>query len=263
MRSRHAGAHSGGIRHRSAARLGLGIAFLCVVLSACAAVNADSGRSAADRFALLDRDAAPAGTPVARTASDVLGSFPENIVGSVTYLGEKTDISGKGTAVVGPGIMPGGTIVSRFHEPSQFPYEVVTLAATDQGHFLTAIEVTNPLDARISLHCTIAGGMKLNPGASAHSDRGRCVGGTTLQSTSQVVNRREARWNGRDVHLLTTQTNITFSGGVTGTLSERNDVPEDNQTLALKTDIDVDITQSGTNFHQHIARTVIPPVEEK
>jgi hypothetical protein len=235
----------------------------CAVLTACATVNADSGRSATDRFALLDRDAAPTGIPVGRTQPGAFGSFPEDIVGTVTYLGKTTDISGMGTVVVGPGITPAESIVTRFRQPSQFSYEAVTLAATDQGSFLTAIEVTNPLDSRISLQCTITGGMKLDPGVSTHHNRGRCAGGTTLHSTSSVANRREARWNGRDVVLLTTQTNIAFSGAVTGTLSERNDVPTDDQTLAVRTELDVDIMQMGNHFHQQLVRTVIPPVEEK
>jgi hypothetical protein len=235
----------------------------CAVLTACATVNADSGRSATDRFALLDRDVAPAGTPVGQTQPRAFGSFPEDIVGSVTYLGETTDISGEGAVVVGPGITPGESIVSRFRQPSQFPYEAMTLTATDQGSFLTAIEVTNPLDSRISVQCTIAGGAKLDPGASTHHNRGRCAGGTTLQSTSTVIDRREARWHGRDVLLLTTRTNMTFSGAVNGTLSELSDVPADNQTLTVRTELDVDITQTGNHFHQHLVRTAIPPVEEK
>ncbi len=236
---------------------------LSIVLASCAAVNADSGRSATDRFALLTRDIAPAGAPVGTTDPRTFGSFPEEIVGSDTYLGKTTAISGRGAVVVGPGMAAGESIVTRFRQPSQFPYEVVTLAATDQGNYLTAIEVTNPLDSRITLQCTITGGIKLDPGQSTIHGVGQCVGGTTLRSTSTVIDRRGARWNGRDVNLLTTQTNISFSGPVTGTLSERNDVPDDNQTMALKTVLDVDITESGNRFHQHIDRTAIPAVEEK
>lgn len=236
---------------------------LSVVLASCAAVNAESGRSATDRFALLDRDIAPAGVPVGPGQPAAFGSFPEDIVGSVTYLGKTTDISGRGAVVVGPGVSHGESIVTRFHQPSQFPYEVVTIAATDQGNYLTAIEVTNPVDSRITLRCTVAGGIKLDPGASSTTNNGQCVGGTTLQSTSTVVNRRDARWNGRDVHLLTTHTEITFSGAVTGRLNETNDVPDDNQAMAVRTELDVDITESGNQFHQHIDRTAIPPVQEK
>jgi hypothetical protein len=236
---------------------------LSLVLASCAAVNADSGRSATDRFALLPRDVAPAGAPVSATDPHTFGSFPEEIMGFDTYLGKTTDISGRGAVVVGPGMAAGETIVTRFRQPNQFPYEVVTLAATDQGNYLIAIEVTNPVDSRITLQCTVAGGIKLDPGASTIHGGGQCAGGTKLQSTSTVVNCRDARWNGRDVHLLTTQTDIRFSGAVTGTLSERNDVPDDNQNVALRTLLDVDITETGNHFHQHIDRTAIPAVEEK
>jgi len=236
---------------------------LCVILAACGAVNAEAGHLATDRFVLLDRGVPPPGIPAATAESNFFGSFPEQITGWVTYLGKTTDMSGKGTIVVGPGVKPADITVNRFREANQFPYEAVTLTVTDQGHFLIAIEVVNPLDSRITVSCTIADGIKLDPGTRTDINHGRCAGGTTLQSVNKVVNRRAARWNGRDVHLVTTQTNITFSSPITGTLSETNDVPAENQTMAMRTVLDLNIVETGNSFIQHLERTVIPPVEEK
>jgi hypothetical protein len=239
---------------------------LCALLAACGAVNADAGRSATDRYALLDRAAAPAGSPMVpsgRAEADLYGAFPEDIDGSITYLGDTVDFSGRGVVVVGPGSGRGERITSRFHEPNQFPYEVVTAESTKDGLFLTAIQVVNPLDSRIGLQCTIATGIKFDPGDSIDEDSGQCAGGTTLQSTSKVVGRRDARWSGRDVRLVTTETNIVFSGAITGTLKETNDIPQGDRAVALRTTLDVDIEQSGTRFAQQLVRDAVPRVEEK
>ncbi|WP_327113346.1 hypothetical protein OHB12_31285 [Nocardia sp. NBC_01730] len=239
-------------RRRTRAMLGAMVPMV-VAVSACGAVNADAGKPATERFAMLERGTAPEGTPI--TAATGSGVFAEELSGSVAYLDVTTDVAGPGVVTIGPGAIPGETVLSHFGPQEQFPYEVMTVSATSTGRYVTGLAVTNPLDTRITLQCTILGGLRLDPTAGQQPVTGHCSGGTTLTGTSTVTGSRDGQWNGKTVQLHTIRTDIAFDGPVSGTLRQTADTV-DGIGIAARTELETTLEAGGVRFQQNIVRTV-------
>jgi hypothetical protein len=235
----------------------------------CGSVNQESAAPATDAYKLLRYPDDKAVEPVANAQINpgigrMLGVHPQEISGRITYLDKTSELPKDGALTLGPGPRPGEFQIGFFYGDDRFPYETIMFSWEPDAGTLTALQIFNPLDTRMTLQCAIDGGLRLDD-TTKPGDRkplsGSCLGGTKLTGEFRVEGSRQAVWGGKPVELLATVADVHASGPTIGTLHEFNDLVK-GSNIAVNTTLDLNVTSQGVPFEEHMERHALPRVQD-
>lgn len=230
-----------------------------VLAGGCAPVNEEAGRPVGHSYQLLkypDTQHDPAPEPAPGSA---FGSYPLEVSGSVTYLGETTPLPKSGVLTVGPGPRRGEVHVEQYYDGDRFPYETGIVSGDGTSSTLNALTIVNPLDSRVALQCAVNGGIGLGDVGKPRELTGSCGGGAELRGTVRSDGGRQATWRDQPVELVRTVVDLTVSGASSGRIHQVNEVPKGG-SFPLNTAIDVNLTAQGINLTEGLERHVLPKV---
>ncbi|MFA4083588.1 hypothetical protein [Mycobacteroides salmoniphilum] len=247
-------------------RLGAAVAAVLsvAVAAACAPVNEEAGKPVGHAFALLKYPAGqgePASEPQGKSP---FGDYAQEISGSVTYLGETTALTGAGVMTIGPGPRRGELKIEQYYRGDRFPYETgIVSGGEGKPSTLDAITIVNPLDSRVTLQCTIDGGISLADIDSEREINGTCGGGAKAHGHIRPEGSRKATWRDKPVELVRTVMDLTVTGASSGQIHQINEVPRDSTVgnFPLFTSIDVNMTAQGISLAEKLERHVLPKVK--
>ncbi|AMU65326.1 hypothetical protein [Mycobacteroides abscessus] len=245
-------------------RLGVGVAVVLSV-AACTPVNEEAGKPVGHAFQLLKYPTAqldPAAEPQGRSP---FGDYALEVSGSVTYLGETTELPGAGVMTVGPGPRRGELKIEQYYRGDRFPYETgVVSAGEGKPSTLDAITIVNPLDSRVTLQCAVDGGIALADIEGERELTGTCGGGSKAHGHVRAEGSRKATWRDKPVELVRTVVDLTVTGASSGEIHQVNEVPKDSAVASfpLYTSIDVNMTAQGISLTQKLQRHVLPKVKD-
>jgi hypothetical protein len=244
-------------------------AALSLLTAGCGSVNPESAALATDAYKLLRYPDGKAVEPVARTQIDPgigrwIGVHPQVISGRITYLDKTSDLPKDGELTLGPGARPGEFQIGFFYGDDRFPYETIMFSWEPHAGTLTAMQIFNPLDTRMTLQCAVDGGLRLDDTMKPGDQKtvsGSCLGGTKLTGKFQVGGSRHAVWGGKPVELLATVADVRVSGPTAGWLHEVNDLVK-GSNIAVNTTLDLNVTSQGVPFEEHMERHALPRVKD-
>ncbi|MGR6976772.1 hypothetical protein [Mycobacteroides abscessus] len=245
-------------------RLGVGVAVVLSV-AACTPVNEEAGKPVGHAFQLLKYPTAqsdPAPEPQGRSP---FGDYALEVSGSVTYLGETSELPGAGVMTVGPGPRRGELKIEQYYRGDRFPYETgVVSAGEGKSSTLDAITIVNPLDSRVTLQCAVDGGIALADIEGERELTGTCGGGSKAHGHVRAEGSRKATWRDKPVELVRTVVDLTVTGASSGEIHQVNEVPKDSAVASfpLYTSIDVNMTAQGISLTQKLQRHVLPKVKD-
>lgn len=248
---------------------GLAALALLPVVASCGSVNQESAAPATDAYKLLRYPQARTVEPVAQEQIDpdigrMIGVHTQEISGRIVYLGKTSELPHEGALTLGLGPHPGEFQIGFFYGDDRFPYETIVFSWEPHAGTLTAMQIFNPLDTRMTLQCAVDGGLRLEDAAKP-GDRaalsGTCLGGTKLTGEFRVEGSRRAIWDGKPVELLATVTDIAVSGPTTGSLHEANDLVK-GSNIAVNTMLDLNVVSQGIPLEEHMERHALPRVQE-
>ncbi|MGH3954693.1 MAG: hypothetical protein ACRDTI_11720 [Mycobacterium sp.] len=247
-------------------RLGAGAAAVLSVVAAaaCAPVNEEAGKPVGHAFALLKYPATqgePASEPQGKSP---FGDYAQEVSGSVTYLGETSALPGAGVMTIGPGPRRGELKIEQYYQGDRFPYETgIVSGGEGKPSTLDAITIVNPLDSRVTLQCTIDGGISLADIDSERELDGTCGGGAKAHGHIRPDGSRKATWRDKPVELVRTVMDLTVTGASSGQIHQINEVPRDSTvgSFPLFTSIDVNMTAQGISLAEKLERHVLPKVK--
>lgn len=247
-------------------RLGAGAAAVLSVVAAaaCAPVNEEAGKPVGHAFALLKYPAAqgePASEPQGKSP---FGDYAQEVSGSVTYLGETSALPGAGVMTIGPGPRRGELKIEQYYQGDRFPYETgIVSGGEGKPSTLDAITIVNPLDSRVTLQCTIDGGISLADIDSERELNGTCGGGAKAHGHIRPDGSRKATWRDKPVEVVRTVMDLTVTGASSGQIHQINEVPRDSTvgSFPLFTSIDVNMTAQGISLAEKLERHVLPKVK--
>ncbi|TDZ81614.1 hypothetical protein [Mycobacteroides salmoniphilum] len=247
-------------------RLGAGaVAVLSVVAAAaCAPVNEEAGKPVGHAFALLKYPAAQGEPAFEPQGKSPFGDYAQEVSGSVTYLGETTVLPGAGVMTIGPGPRRGELKIEQYYQGDRFPYETAIVSGGEgKPSTLDAITIVNPLDSRVTLQCTIDGGISLADIDSERELDGTCGGGAKAHGHIKPDGSRKATWRDKPVELVRTVMDLTVTGASSGQIHQINEVPRDSTvgSFPLFTSIDVNMTAQGISLAEKLERHVLPKVK--
>ncbi|TDZ79538.1 hypothetical protein DE4585_03284 [Mycobacteroides salmoniphilum] len=247
-------------------RLGAGaVAVLSVVAAAaCAPVNEEAGKPVGHAFALLKYPAAQGEPAFEPQGKSPFGDYAQEVSGSVTYLGETTALPGAGVMTIGPGPRRGELKIEQYYQGDRFPYETgIVSGGEGKPSTLDAITIVNPLDSRVTLQCTIDGGISLADIDSERELDGTCGGGAKAHGHIKPDGSRKATWRDKPVELVRTVMDLTVTGASSGQIHQINEVPRDGTvgSFPLFTSIDVNMTAQGISLAEKLERHVLPKVK--
>ncbi|KRQ27304.1 MULTISPECIES: hypothetical protein [Mycobacteroides] len=240
------------------------VALSAALAAACAPVNEEAGKPVGHAFALLKYPSAqgdPASEPQGKSP---FGDYALEVSGSVTYLGETTALPGAGVMTVGPGPRRGELKIEQYYQGDRFPYETgIVSGGEGKPSALDAITIVNPLDSRVTLQCTIDGGITLSDIDSERELSGTCGGGAKAHGHIKPEGTRKANWRDKPVELVRTVLDLTVTGASSGQIHQINEVPKDSTvgSFPLYTSIDVNMTAQGISLAEKLERHVLPKVK--
>ncbi|WP_078309091.1 MULTISPECIES: hypothetical protein [unclassified Mycobacterium] len=234
------------------------------VAAACSPVNEEAGKPVGHAFALLKYSAAPGEPASEPQGKSPFGDYAQEVSGSVTYLGETTALPGAGVMTVGPGPRRGELKIEQYYQGDRFPYETgIVSGGEGKPSTLDAITIVNPLDSRVTLQCTIDGGISLADIDSERELNGTCGGGAKAHGHIRPEGSRKASWRDKPVELVRTVMDLTVTGASSGQIHQTNEVPRDSTVASfpLFTSIDVNMTAQGISLAEKLERHVLPKVK--
>ncbi len=125
------------------------------------------------------------------------------------------------------------------------------------------ITIVNPLDSRVTLQCTIDGGIALSDIDGERELSGTCGGGAKAHGHIKPEGTRKANWRDKPVELVRTVLDLTVTGASSGQIHQINEVPKDSTvgSFPLYTSIDVNTTAQGISLAEKLERHVLPKVK--
>ncbi len=234
------------------------------VAAACAPVNEEAGKPVGHAFALLKYSALPGEPASEPQGKSPFGDYAQEVSGSVTYLGETTALPGAGVMTVGPGPRRGELKIEQYYQGDRFPYETgIVSGGEGKPSTLDAITIVNPLDSRVTLQCTIDGGITLADIDSERELNGTCGGGAKAHGHIKPDGSRKGTWRDKPVELVRTVMDLTVTGASSGQIHQINEVPRDSTVASfpLFTSIDVNMTAQGISLAEKLERHVLPKVK--